>query len=280
MTAPSMMSDIDWLSLLNDSVGDVVMFEGRPLPGFPPPALQTNTVGKNGIDAIHEAFAFFQYCKEQFARLGNPVQRGKSVLDFGTGWGRVARCFIKDLGIEGVFGMDVTEEFVDICRTNFHSHHFIVNEPFPPTPVPAQRFDYIVAYSVFSHLSEPACTAWMQEFSRILTPGGIVAVTTRCRAFIDYCQALDAQQLTGYSQALAELFEDFEQAGRDYDAGHFLHVNSPGVSGGGRMNASFYGESFIPKSYAQTAYLPDFTLEACFEATSGLEQSILVFKKT
>lgn len=275
-----MISDTDWLNLLNDSVGEAVMFEGRPLPGFPPPSLQANTVGKTGIDAIREAFTFFQDCKAQFAKSGSPLQRGKAVLDFGTGWGRIARCFIKDLGIEGVFGMDVTEEFIDICRATFHSHHFIVNEPFPPTPVPAGRFDYIVAYSVFSHLSEAACAAWMQEFSRILTPGGIVAVTTRSRAFIDYCQALDARQLTGYSLALAELFEDFGQARQDYDAGRFLHVNTPGVSGGGRMNASFYGESFTPQSYARTAYLPDFTLDACFEATSGLEQTVLFFKKT
>lgn len=276
-----MISDSEWLQLLHEStVTSGLVFEGASLPTFPPEQLQLNTVGKSGIGAINEAFAFYVRCKEYFAKIGKPLDRGASLLDFGVGWGRIARCFIKDLGKDEVFGTDITQEFIDICKKCFRSNNFIVNDSFPPTPIPSRRFDFVVAYSVFSHLSERACAAWMEEFSRILVPGGVVAVTTRSRDFFSFCENLNSNDLDGYSKSLSCLFTDFNKARERYDRGEFVHSNIPGVSGGGRMNSTFYGESFIPESYARSAYLPHFRLEYFVKADISLEQSTLFFKKT
>ncbi|EKM98207.1 type 12 methyltransferase [Acidocella sp. MX-AZ02] len=211
--------------------------------------------------------------------MGKSLQKGSSLLDFGTGWGRIARCFIRDLGLREVFGTDVTEEFVQICQRSFRTNNFIVNNPYPPTPIPDERFDFVVAYSVFSHLSEDAAAAWINEFWRVLVPGGVIAVTTRSRDFFTVCEELKGLQLSGYSMALSELFQDFNQARQDYDSGKFVHSNIPGVGGGGRMNSSFYGESFIPEAYARHKYLPRFELEYFVPGDAYLEQTSLFFRK-
>lgn len=51
--------------------------------------------------------------------------------------------------------------------------------------------------------------------------------------------------------AALNLFPDFDAAKRRYDAGEFVHSNVYGVTGGGTLTSQFYGESFIPKKYAQ-----------------------------
>jgi ubiquinone/menaquinone biosynthesis C-methylase UbiE len=272
--------DETWFALLCESAHRPgVMLNGAPLPAFPPETLQRNTTGKAGAQAIIEAFAFYTHCRAQFARMGRALSPAHSLLDFGCGWGRIARCFIREIPPANIFGIDVTPEFADFCKRAFRSHNFIATPALPPTPIPAERFDFIVAYSVFSHLSPDACHAWMAEFARILTPGGMVAVTTRGRDFFATCENLKGRATDSYSAALAEIFPDFDEARRRYDAGEFVHSNIPGVSGGGAMNASFYGESFISEAYASTAFSKQFELSAFVYEPSSVEQAMLFFRK-
>jgi len=176
--------------------------------------------------------------------------------------------------LSNIYGIDVTEDFTDLCKQTFGSSNFHTCEPFPPCDLNDGQFNYIVAYSVFSHLSEDACQAWMKEFSRILAPGGMVAVTTRGRPFFDFCERQkpknsgknstsnkqDRDKPMSYREATGYLFEDFNVARERYDRGEFVHSNIEEVGGGGALNTSFYGESFIPESYAKTAYQDDFQL--------------------
>ena len=75
--------------------------------------------------------------------------------------------------------------------------------------LPDQSIDFFVVYSVFSHLSEEACINWIKEFSRILRPEGMVALTTRGRWFLDYCESLKTNEVEGYTKHLSILFDDF-----------------------------------------------------------------------
>ncbi|MBB4172089.1 class I SAM-dependent methyltransferase [Rhizobium sp. BK538] len=180
------------------------------------------------------------------------------MLDFGVGWGRISRFFLREVPKENIHGIDVTEEFVDICRETFGSGNFHVTTPFPPTDIPSASITHVVGYSVFSHLSEEACAAWMKD--RILAPGGVVALTTRGRTFFDFCESLGGKREEGYLGALATSFDDFADARRRYDQGEFVHSNAEGVAGGGAMSSEFYGETFIPQAYAVKAYAPGFEL--------------------
>jgi SAM-dependent methyltransferase len=281
ISMPIQIELIEWFKLLCESyVNPPIYHCGIPLPGFPPDQLQINTTGQAGAETLKEAFVFYLDCLEQFSLLGKPVQEEHCLLDFGVGWGRISRFFLREISAKNIFGIDVTPEFIDICKRTFRSNNFIVTNPFPPTPIPDKRFDFIVAYSVFSHLSEKACSAWMNEFSRILQPGGVIAITTRGRTFLDTCEFLRSQEVSGYTKAMSLIFEDFADARMRYDRGEFLHSNIEGVSGGGAMNSSFYGETLIPEPYARAAYAKQFKLEKFLFDPGRQIHPIMFFRKT
>jgi hypothetical protein len=119
----------------------------------------------------------------------------------------------------------------------------------------------------------------MREFNRILTPGGMVALTTRGRPFFDYCESLKDNGHTGYLEALSMLFDDFSEARNRYDRGEFVHSNREGVNGGGAMTADFYGETFIPEKYARSAYADLFVLEKFLFNPSRQTHPIMFFRK-
>ena len=215
--------------------------------------MQTNTTGQCGIPTLEEAFIFYEDCLQGFREQGRTISSDHTLLDFGIGWGRIARFFLQNLPLQNIHGIDVEPSMIEICKETFRTENFQTCNPHPPTELSEKKFNFIVAYSVFSHLSENACMAWMKEFSRILRPGGIVAVTTRGRPFFDFCLAQNPKT-EGYLGALGRLFDDFDEARNRYDRGEFIHSNVQGADGGGAMNSSFYGETFIPEEYARNAY--------------------------
>jgi len=274
------MTQDEWFKTVSDSyLNPPVIIDGKTLPGFPSDEVQINTTGQAGVATLTEAFIFYQDCIEQFNALGAAIDSSHQLLDFGVGWGRISRFFLKELPLENIYGLDVMEEFVEICKQTFRNDNFQVTKPFPPTTIPDGKFNFIVGYSVFSHLSEDACKSWMHEFNRILAPGGIVALTTRGRPFFDYCESLKGQGHTGYLDALSKMFESFENARMNYDKGNFVHSNRDGVVGGGAMTSDFYGESFIPESYAKSAYSDIFILEKFLFDPARQTHPIMFFRK-
>lgn len=270
----------EWFKTICDSYSNPPVFvNGKELPAFPPDDVQINTTGQAGASTLKEAFIFYQDCTETFLELGTPIGPPAKLLDFGVGWGRIARFFLRELPIENIYGIDVTAEFVQICKETFRSDNFLKCDAYPPTSFAAETIDYIVGYSVFSHLSEDACASWMREFNRILTPGGVVALTTRGRPFFGFCESLRGKGHSGYLAGLSEMFEDFDEARARYDRGEFVHSNSRGVNGGGAMTADFYGETFIPESYAKDSYSDLFIFEKFLYDPSRQSHPILFFRK-
>jgi SAM-dependent methyltransferase len=275
-----MLSEDDWFAAVCESyLNPPVIVDRKELPGFPSDEIQANTTGQSGVDTLKEAFVFYRDCIDTFRNLRAPIETQHRLLDFGVGWGRIARFFLRELPIENIYGIDVMEEFVLICAQTFRNDNFHVTTPFPPTKIPGQKFNFIVGYSVFSHLSETACASWMKEFHRILAPGGLLALTTRGRPFLDYCESLQGKGHAGYWGALSKMFDDFAQARSRYDQGEFVHSNREGLDGGGVMTADFYGETFIPEQYARSAYADLFILEKfLFDPTQQLHP-IMFFRK-
>jgi len=275
-----MLSQDEWFAAVCESyLNPPVVVNGKELPAFPTDTIQANTTGQSGVKTLKEAFIFYQDCIETFRDLRASIEPQHHLLDFGVGWGRIARFFLRELPIENIYGIDVMEEFVQICARTFRNDNFRVTTPFPPTQIPAGKFNFIVGYSVFSHLSEYACASWMKEFGRILTTGGLLALTTRGRPFFDFCESLQGKGHTGYLDALSKLFDDFAHAGSRYDQGEFVHSNREGVAGGGAMTADFYGETFIPEKYARSAYADLFVLEKFLFEPTRQTHPIMFFRK-
>lgn len=249
---------------------------GVMLPKFPKDEIQINTTGQAGFGTLCEAFIFYEDCMKQFQKSRNINNDNKKIIDFGVGWGRVLRFFMKDFQPENMVGVDINPELLDICRSTFDFGNFVQSSAMPPLIFDDDSVDFIVGYSVFSHLSEEACYAWIKEFSRILKPGGMVALTTRGRWFFDYCEELKTED--GYSGALGYMFDDFDKARAEYDRGEIVHVSGDGISGGGVLNETFYGETFIPESYVKDKYSGLLDLVS-FEYTAGRQTHPIMFLK-
>ncbi len=276
-----MSTEDAWFNKIVESyTSPPVYVDGQLLPAFPPDILQINTTGQAGAATLREAHVFYEDCKRTFARLGRPLESTSRLLDFGIGWGRIARFFLREIPLANIHGIDVTPEFVAVCKETFRSDNFQVTPAFPPCGLPDGTFDFVVGYSVFSHLSGPACHAWMKEFHRITRPGAIVALTTRGRPFFDYCESLKGKGHGGYADALANMFADFGEARARYDRGELVHSNAYGVTGGGAMTAEFYGETFIPERYARTAFAEHFALAEFLYDPVRQSHPIMFFRRT
>ena len=271
----SRLSDEAWQDLLyRVASGEDVEIEGRRLPPMPHAQLQIDTVGQAGPGAMGEAWDFASLCLSRFAKSSRFTDRQKVLLDFGTGWARVARCFLRDIPAENIIGVDVDCDLLAVCRYTFPGPRFLQCSPMPPLLMSEASIDFIVGYSVFSHLSEAACRSWIEEFARVLKPGGMAAVTTRGRWFFDYVERLP--NTDAYSRALAAMFADFAEAKASYDRGEFVHSNAHGISGGGARTGDFYGETFIPERYAREVLGQSLNL---LEFNKEGSQPILFFEK-
>lgn len=254
---------------------------GEPLPAFPDATLQANTTGLSGDAAIRQAGAFHDDVASALAAAGAPLQRDSAILDFGCGWGRIGRMFLRDTSARTIHGIDVDPEFVALCRKLFDSDNFSVCKPFPPSHLAAAGYDLVVAYSVFSHLSESAVRAWLTEFHRLIKPGGFVAITTRHQSFFGYLDwARNAEGVDSYTRALGQLFADTATAKEALDRGELVHATSRGVSGGGVRDETYYGETWIPAVWLRHEFGHLFDLVAtCFDGQRYDQVAYLLHKR-
>lgn len=122
--------------------------------------------------------------RETLAEAGRPFEGFASVLDFGCGCGRVIRHFLNTRGPR-LHGTDYNPRLVGWCARHLPAADFKLNPPAGPLPYPADSFDLVYSYSVFTHLSEPSQRLWMDELRRVLRPGGLLYLTLHGRGFAD-----------------------------------------------------------------------------------------------
>lgn len=108
--------------------------------------------------------------------IGRTVADAQRVLDWGCGVGRLTQHLAELPGRE-VHGADIDRENVAWASANIPNAKFAVISRDPPTAYPEGYFDLVIAISVFTHLSETAQFAWLEELRRIVKPGGAIAVT-------------------------------------------------------------------------------------------------------
>lgn len=243
------------------------------LPGFAPEEIQYQFAGAAGDDTMRDAFGFYTLVKRLVAQ--HLQQPPTSILEFGCGWGRIIRFFLKDVEPEQLWGIDCMPEAIALCQDTNKQARFELVQPFPPSGVPSERFDLIYSYSVFSHLSEDAHLAWLTEFKRILKPGGLLIATTRPREFILTCAATRNSR-DAWAQGTALAFKDTEAALARFDQGEFLY---DGLGGGSVLDASFFGETCIPRQYVQQHWTRLFEFLDYIDDRAVNVQNVIVVRK-
>ncbi|MFN2533450.1 MAG: class I SAM-dependent methyltransferase [Pyrinomonadaceae bacterium] len=130
-------------------------------------------------------FGQFTYFSQQ---VGNPSWRGKEVLDFGGNIGNILRDSASTIDHERYWCLDVVEDSIAKGKIAFPRAHWIFYNRycffFNPHGVPnlqlpdlPQRFDYIVAYSVFTNTTPSDMLQLVKQLENLLAANGSLAFT-------------------------------------------------------------------------------------------------------
>ena len=103
--------------------------------------------------------------------------RGKRILDFGCGAGRVLRHFLPEASEAEFHGCDIDRPSVEWLERHLSPPlHAFANGEQPPLARPDEHFDLVYAVSVFTHITDQ-WAAWLHELHRVLRPGGLLIAT-------------------------------------------------------------------------------------------------------
>jgi len=147
--------------------------DGLPLP---PPLLMLQVVGHADPQAFHRnGLQCASLVRDLAAEAGVPLATNSRVLDFGCGCGRVLR----HLPEVQIVGFDYNPRLVKWVETNLPFAEARTNGLMPPLNATDGEFDLVYAFSVFTHLDQPAQHAWIRELGRVLKPSGLLVFTTK-----------------------------------------------------------------------------------------------------
>ena len=166
------------------------------LPTMPEENVQLMITGDKGDAVMSDGFASYRLFRNLYERHATPIAHCGNILDFGCGWGRIIRFFLKDVKPSRLLGVDPVEEMVALCKQQNRWCGFERIPFVPPSQLKGSTFDLIYSFSVFSHLSEEMHKKVLAELTRLLKPGGLLMVTTRGRGAVTYNIAKDWELLT------------------------------------------------------------------------------------
>ncbi|MBA3974890.1 MAG: class I SAM-dependent methyltransferase [Candidatus Solibacter sp.] len=112
---------------------------------------------------------------------GSSLDTHSAILEFGCGCGRVLSCLDRT---DGIAGCDLNPDLIAWVSRHLPGIDARLNGLEPPLPWTDGSFGLVFALSVFTHLPEPVALRWIAELSRVLKPGGYLAISTHGEHYI------------------------------------------------------------------------------------------------
>ena len=132
-----------WIDVCSNAAERPEALNGIPLPSMPSAEFQAVFVGSSGRHAIKEAALFYRYVLEANERFRKASI--ENLLDFGCGWGRYTRLFLRDVPEQGLYGVDPNETAIQSCRQHVPYASFINTTRRPPLPFRDSLFDIVIS---------------------------------------------------------------------------------------------------------------------------------------
>lgn len=162
-----------------------------PNPGFPALSkvlprmakteVQTAWTGNSGYEMFRQIKDFVLRLELYFEAICRRTMRDATILDFGCGWGRLARMMAYYTNPDSIWCLDPLRESVNICKEDGILGHVLLSDYHPTElPVGTARFDLAYAYSVFTHTSLRATTMALNTVRSYMKPDGLFVITVRC----------------------------------------------------------------------------------------------------
>jgi len=152
----------------------------RLLPAMASDDVQIRWTGTCGIPLLKQTLDFVRSAAYNYSSVTGRSLSDATILDFGCGYGRIARLMYYFVNETNFYGVDPWDTSIELCRTAGLSTNFHISDYLPSDlPVGETRFDLMYAFSVFTHLSERATLAALRTLRRYSAESSILAVTIR-----------------------------------------------------------------------------------------------------
>jgi SAM-dependent methyltransferase len=152
---------------------------------------------------------------------------GKTILDFGVGYGRIMRLLYYYSDPGRIWGVDAWAESLQTCRDAGMLGNLSQSDSVPTSlPVGDARFDVGVAFSVFTHLKPSVAESALDAVRASMADGGIFVATVRPIEFWEFLDTTQGREIS------VEMCHDHRTQGHAY----FPH---PGARG------DTYGETSL-----------------------------------
>jgi SAM-dependent methyltransferase len=260
-----------WLSTENST-----NISNLEFPTVPERELQLQIHGSASWEvSIREAFDFYRFIKSNIELNANGTGR---FLDYGCGWGRMARPFMRHFDLDKMFAFEPHLLLATIARS-LNPYVCVLAGGFTPDgSIPKNWFDLIVGWSIFSHLSRVSFKEWLREISDVLKPGGVGVFTTWGLRFLHRLQAEkkeleEGREIHWYSKVCIEAAGDISERTAEYERGEFVWFTESG--------SPSYGEAFISELALRQIIDEDrLPLQIISFDTSSLPQDVFLVRRT
>ena len=138
----------DWFSGIDDETWFWMNTTGRRrrkaiarlVPKMPEVSTQETYTGWSGDSTLREGFDAYRVFKKCYETHIGPIGFCPAVLDFGCGWGRIIRFFLKDVEPQKLSGVDHSEEAIRACQETNKWCKFTLIEPMSSNAAGARVF--------------------------------------------------------------------------------------------------------------------------------------------
>lgn len=191
------------------------------LPRWPAETVQLQYTGGSGVALLQRAANFISFLERDGA-FSRPHWKG---LDYGCGWGRIGSYLLTRGSATQLDFCDAWEKSLSLVEEGgFKNKRFKVSDKLKEDEIEKNRYDFIYAMSIFTHLDRATFENNLSVLVESLTPGGSLYFTVRLQRFLD---TLIAQCKVGPQERL--------------DKDGFWHSTYP--------NYECYGETVVSEQY-------------------------------
>ncbi len=156
------------------------------LPAMASAETQRNWTGSDGYPLLKTTLNFTRIASHVFLQERKRSLSDARILDFGCGYGRILRTMYYFTNPTNLYACDPWDVSINLCKEAGILAHLAMSD-YLPTRLPFEgRFDFIYAFSVFTHLSERATRQCLDTLIHAVDPAGMIAITIRP---VEYWQA-------------------------------------------------------------------------------------------
>ena len=194
-------------------------------PRWPDENLQKGYAGTNKTQLLGRAFDFIDMLKKDGAFDGDDWKG----LDYGCGWGRFASVMLRE-GPASQFDLcDAWQVTLDhIAKLDYDNHIFKVPSLLTDGAIPEDTYDFILSFSVFTHISHQSFQENLPRLIKALKDDGKLYITVRHDEFIDHKYPDRKDEIMGVLNDQGYAFLD---------------------SGGDMNNEKLFGDMIVTKGY-------------------------------